>query len=678
MSREPEIYRDHPLSTELIDPDAIKIVRRLRRFGFEAYLVGGCVRDLLLGIEPKDFDVATNATPREIRSTFRNCRIIGRRFRLCHIFFESKIIEVATFRTEPLAKLEEDAPERAFEVARELPPPPPPMAGAPRREAELLSLGGITDDEFREFAAGLIEVPPPQEVAASRAPGAAAAPAPEPCSPAPLPAHPPPPPSSEDLAPWESDEEAEVREELAIAGRRAVVREEVAAVAEEIEVAAREMDEEIVEGILEEVGEPRETVSAEPPADSPRADVEEVCRCGEPGRERRGRRRARWERLFDEDGSQAYGTAEEDARLRDFTINALFYDPVDERIIDYVGGMRDLESRLLRTIGEPQKRMIEDPVRILRAVKSAARLDLDIEPATFEAMRATRAALRECAPRRIVEEILKLLASGAAAGSFRMLAETGVLGVILPELEASFPVLEPAGGVRLSARPARRPLPFGYRVLEALDRTPKAALSPALLVAALFYTPVVEAWAREGLGRPGEEPAEPLSAEFRAETIADEMLREFASRHSLSRHTRAQATRAILAQRLLRKPPGRRMRAAKLVSRDWFDAALGLLEVAVEAEGADDEVVRSWVGRAAAVRAGEAEPVAAREEGGQGDFDKEGGAESPPKRRRRRRRGRRGRGGRSGGREGQSEPSRSGRAEGPAPEPFDLPEPPEP
>ena len=106
MAAEPTIYTDHPLSTDLIDSDAIKIVRRLRKFGFEAYLVGGCVRDLVLGIEPKDFDVATSATPREVRSTFRNCRVIGRRFRLCHIFFQSKIIEVATFRTEPLSKLE--------------------------------------------------------------------------------------------------------------------------------------------------------------------------------------------------------------------------------------------------------------------------------------------------------------------------------------------------------------------------------------------------------------------------------------------------------------------------------------------------------------------------------------------------------------------------------------------
>ncbi len=90
---DPEIFTDHPLSQDLIDPDAVKIVRRLRKYGYEAYLVGGCVRDLVLGIVPKDFDVATSATPREIRSTFRNCRVIGRRFRLCHIFFREKIVD---------------------------------------------------------------------------------------------------------------------------------------------------------------------------------------------------------------------------------------------------------------------------------------------------------------------------------------------------------------------------------------------------------------------------------------------------------------------------------------------------------------------------------------------------------------------------------------------------------
>src|SRR6266404_2701448 len=98
------------IAPDQIDPDAVKVVQRLRRYDHAAYLVGGCVRDLLLERKPKDFDVATSATPNELRRLFRNCRIIGRRFRLAHIFFGSKIIETSTFRTNPRAG-EEDEPE---------------------------------------------------------------------------------------------------------------------------------------------------------------------------------------------------------------------------------------------------------------------------------------------------------------------------------------------------------------------------------------------------------------------------------------------------------------------------------------------------------------------------------------------------------------------------------------
>jgi tRNA nucleotidyltransferase/poly(A) polymerase len=615
----PQIFTDHPLSTDLIDPDAIKIVRRLRKFGYEAYLVGGCVRDLALGLEPKDFDVATSATPREVRTTFRNCRIIGRRFRLCHIFFQSKIIEVATFRTEPLSKLEEDAPEKVDQAAALAPPPPrverramaprPAPAAAPPPQARepapppappLATLGGISDAEWRDFAAGILEIP-----AAPPVPGPPPAAAPAPA----LERRPP-----EDIAPWEADEEAQVREAAAIAGRRAVVREEVAEAAAEVEEAADEVDEELVEEMCSEIGGPVGGGGREHEREEREEEPER--RGGE--RPRGGeRRRPRWERIAEEAEPQAYGTAEEDARLRDFTINALFYDPVDDRIIDYVGGWADLRNRVLRTIGDAPKRMVEDPVRIVRAVKSAAKLDLEIDRATYDAMVSCARHLEECAPRRLVEEILKLLASGAAARCFRLLAEVGALAVMLPELAAFYPVDRPARGAPLSALPPSPGRPLAYRYLEALDRMPKSALTPSLLVAALFYAPIVERWAEAGLGRPGapapEVPegrrGETALREARAEDIADSMLRDFASRHSLSKRTRAEATRVVLAQRLLRRPRGKRMRAAKLVSRDWFDAALALLRIAVSAEGADDEVCRSWEGRAAAVRAGEEEPL---------------------------------------------------------------------
>lgn len=239
-----------------IDPDAAKVVRRLERSGFQAYLVGGCVRDLLLGGKPKDFDVATSARPEDVRALFRNCRIIGRRFRLAHILFGGgKVIEVATFRRNPA-------------------------------------------------------VEPPE------------------------------------------DESSEVFDDLLI-----------------------------------------------------RSD-------------------------------NVFGEAHEDALRRDFTINALFYDLDRHNVLDWCGGMQDIQRRAIRTIGDPTVRFREDPIRILRAVKFAARLDLGIAPDVYDAMVATRDDLAKAARPRLFEEILRLLRGGAAHRSMWLLWETGALSVILPELAA--------------------------------------------------------------------------------------------------------------------------------------------------------------------------------------------------------------------------------------------------
>src|SRR5215831_10095567 len=237
------------IAKELIDADAEKILRRLRRSGHTAFLVGGCVRDLLLGRTPKDFDIATSATPQEIKDLFRNSRIIGRRFRLAHIFFGTKIIETATFRSNPR------------------------------------------------------------------------------------------------------------------------------------------------EGVEPEEGE---------------------------------------ELLIRRDN--VFGTAEEDARRRDFTINGLFYDVEAEQVTDYVGGLADLEARLVRTIGDPDIRFREDPVRILRAIKFAARLDFQIEPATYAAILAHRGEIPKCAAPRVLEEIYRLLRGGAARRSMELLLETGLLELLIPQL----------------------------------------------------------------------------------------------------------------------------------------------------------------------------------------------------------------------------------------------------
>src|SRR5215471_6040830 len=243
-----------------VDPDAQKVVRRLTRHGFQAYLVGGCVRDLLLGRRPKDFDVATDARPEDVRSLFRNSRIIGRRFRLVHVLFGGgKVIEEATFRRSP-------------------------------------------------------------------------------------------------------------------------------------------------------------TVDSDPlDGGNGAGDVDLLIR-----------------------SDNAFGEAHEDAVRRDFTINALFYDLEGGQILDWVGGMGDIEHHVVRTIGEPETRFREDPIRILRAIKFAAKLDLGIDPDVYDAMVYTRATLARAARPRLFEEILRLLRGpGGAHRSIWLAWELGILSVLLPEL-ASF------------------------------------------------------------------------------------------------------------------------------------------------------------------------------------------------------------------------------------------------
>lgn len=237
-----------PLDARRIDGDAAKVVRRLVRHGHRAYLVGGCVRDLLLGRTPKDFDVATSARPEDVQRLFRNCRVVGRRFRLAHVFFSGgKVIETATFRRSP-------TPEE-------------------KSDDQLL----IVRDNF-------------------------------------------------------------------------------------------------------------------------------------------------------------FGTASEDALRRDFTINALFYDLEARQVLDWCGGVEDLERRTVHTIGDPVVRFLEDPVRMLRAIKFSARLDLGMSPGVYHAIVQCRGSLAMAARPRLFEEILRLLRGGASQTSIWLAWETGVLDILLPEL----------------------------------------------------------------------------------------------------------------------------------------------------------------------------------------------------------------------------------------------------
>ena len=255
---------EHSVSRKQIDPDALKVLYRLHQNHYDAYLVGGSVRDLLLGRRPKDFDIGTSAHPYQVKRLFKNCWIIGRRFRLAHVRFGAKTIEVATFRRQVSAQ----------ELAAE--------------EAHAIPLGDGDGDGSRD-------------------------------------------------------------------------------------------------------------------------------------------------RLVHRDNT--FGTPEEDAFRRDFTINALFYDIATYSIIDFTGGLQDLRDGVVRSIGEPAERFQEDPVRMLRAVAMAARLGFRIDAPIDRAIAAHREDIAKAAPARLIEEFYKLLRSGASEQAFRMMAERTLLEPLAPELQ---------------------------------------------------------------------------------------------------------------------------------------------------------------------------------------------------------------------------------------------------
>ena len=264
---EPAIVRreDHGISRRNIDPEALKVLYRLHEAGHTAYLVGGSVRDLLLGRRPKDFDIGTSAHPYQIKKLFRNCWIIGRRFRLAHIKFGPKTIEVATFRR-------------------------------------------------------VVESP--------------------------------------------------------------------------TEAAVVESDSVVV--------------AASPPVPP---DAQTLHR------------------------DNTFGTPEEDAFRRDFTINGLFYDIGSFAVIDYVGGLADLERRVVRSIGDPKVRFVEDPVRMLRAAVMAARLGFDLDPLVSEAIAEHRALIATSSAARLLEEYFKILRSGSAEATFAALGRLRLLELMTPELK---------------------------------------------------------------------------------------------------------------------------------------------------------------------------------------------------------------------------------------------------
>ena len=373
----------------VLDPDAVRAVRRLQSRDFEAYLVGGCVRDLLLGQSPKDYDIATEARPQQVKRVFpRNCRIIGRRFKLAHLHFHQnqKILEAATFRRTP----EE---------------------------------GSDGEDE-------------------------------------------------DDL-------------------------------------------------------------------------------------------------LITRDNE--FGTAEEDALRRDFTVNALFLDPSEDCILDYTSGLDDVEDRIIRTIGDPEVRFREDPVRILRAAKFAGRLGFRIDRKTLLAMAHVADDLTRAAPPRLLEEILRLLRGGHAVESFQLLRDIGALQVMLPVV---------ADYLKSAQAPERNSF---WRCLEALDDlcASGAEVSSAVLLGTLFCDPI-EALAA---ARQKRSPT----------TIAEETLGPFCLDLRLPRRDSGSLKRICAVQHRFRSDGAtRRFRVNGFVRDPYFPEALQLFELRAQASGEDLGDVYAW------------------------------------------------------------------------------------
>jgi len=402
------------------------VLYRLQTGGYKGYLVGGSVRDLLLSRTPKDFDIGTDAHPAALRKLFRNCRMIGRRFRLAHILFANgKVIEVATFRRRPDPVLD--------------------TAGH-----ELLQTSDNT-----------------------------------------------------------------------------------------------------------------------------------------------------------------FGTPREDALRRDFTINGLFYDISDFSVIDYVGGLDDLEAGLVRTIGDPDIRFQEDPVRMMRAVEFASRLGFAITPDSYEAILRHRKEIVKSAPPRVTEELAQALRGGHALPTLLLMREVGLLDVLLPELAAVLRQIDPDH--------AHGTGHLFWALLDVLDaerRRGRIFEDPILY--SLLYLPIVRARIADIAPEGDPDPN-------RLATVIEDVVTPLAFRMSLPRAATDRIKQGLAMVGKLSHRPDAKIATRRFALRDAFPTALDIFELTAMATGRGQELVRDW-------RALQARIAHARETG-------EIPPPPPPPPRRRRRRG---------------------------------------
>jgi len=379
----------HGIRREAISSGSLRTVETLQEHGYKAYVVGGAVRDLLAGLKPKDFDVATNATPEQVRNCFRRSRIIGRRFQIVHVLMGAETIEVTTFRGHH----DQHSGNRAQ-----------------------------TDDQGR------------------------------------------------------------------------VLRDNV------------------------------------------------------------------------------FGSEKDDAMRRDFTVNALYFDPATETIVDYHHGLADLKQKTLRMIGNAPTRYREDPVRMLRAVRLASKLDLTIEPATRQPISELAGLLENVPPSRLFDEMLKLLTSGDAVKCLQRLRAEGLHHGVLPLLDV---ILDQPLGER-----------FVMLALEKTDRRVREGkpISPGFLFATLLWHEVLGKW--EALKAGGERPIPALFAAM------DDIIDAQSEKLAITRRVAGDIKDIWLLQPRFEQRSGKRPYA--LIEQARFKAGYDFLLLRVESGEIPEELGRWW------------------------------------------------------------------------------------
>ena len=394
----------HGIDKRKVSRHAVKVCEVLNQHGYDAYIVGGAVRDLIVGLAPKDFDVATNATPNQIRPLFRRARIIGRRFQLVHVVFGQEIIETSTFRA----------------------------------------------------------------------------------------------PASEEQ---ETDEHGRILRD------------------------------------------------------------------------------------------NQFGTHEQDAARRDFTLNALYYDPIKEVVIDYHNGVRDLQQRRVRMIGDPETRYREDPVRMLRALRFSCKLDAEIVSASRAPIQRMGNLLQNVPSSRLFDEMLKLLTCGQGMACLRQLHAFGLDQTLLPWVQSIFNTPEDEAFVNLA--------------LERTDtriRTGKT-ISPSFLLAALLWKPVYRKW--NAIVATGEPPAPAL---VRA---ADEELHRLAGKLGIQKRFVADMHDIWFMQPRFERANTRSI--WRMVEQPRFRAAVDFLQLRAEAHEVDSVAAQWWMDLANANDADRARMIEERE-----------------------------------------------------------------